>query len=42
MKVKSAVLYRDSEPKPYYKSQPLKVEELELDGPGPNEVLVEV
>jgi alcohol dehydrogenase len=42
MKVRAAVLYRDSEPKPYSKSQPLKVEELELEGPGSNEVLVEV
>jgi len=42
MKTRAAVLYRDSEPKPYSKSQPLKVEELELDGPGLNEVLVEV
>jgi Zn-dependent alcohol dehydrogenase len=42
MKIKAAVLYRDSEPKPYSKSQPLKVEELELDGPGSNEVLVEI
>ena len=42
MKIKAAVLYRDSEPKPYSKSQPLKVEELELESPGSNEVLVEV
>lgn len=42
MKVRAAVLYRDSEPKPYSKSQPLKVEEVELDGPRSNEVLVEV
>lgn len=42
MKIKGAVLYRDQEPKPYSKSLPLQVTELELDGPGPEEVLVEV
>jgi len=42
MKVRAAVLYRDSEPRPYSQSQPLKVEELELDGPKSNEVLVEI
>lgn len=42
MKIKGAVLYQDQAPKPYSKSQPLQVTELELDGPGPGEVLVEV
>jgi len=42
MKIKGAVLYQDQAPKPYSKSRPLQVTELELDGPGPEEVLVEV
>jgi alcohol dehydrogenase len=42
MKVRAAVLYRDCEPRPYSQSQPLKVEEMELDGPKSNEVLVEI
>jgi alcohol dehydrogenase len=42
MKVKAAVLYRDSEPKPYSRSLPLKIEELELDGPNSLEVLIQI
>lgn len=42
MKTKAAVLYEMGRPAPYAASQPLVIEELELDGPGPGEVLVEV
>lgn len=42
MKTTAAVLYEMGLPRPYAESQPLKIEELELDGPGEGEVLVEV
>jgi alcohol dehydrogenase len=42
MKTTAAVLYEMGLPRPYAASQPLKIEELDLDGPGPGEVLVEV
>jgi alcohol dehydrogenase len=42
MKVKSAVLYEMGLSAPYAESEPLKIEELELDGPGEGEVLVKV
>lgn len=42
MKIRAAVLYEMGLPRPYAKSQPLKVEKLELDDPGPGEVLVHV
>jgi alcohol dehydrogenase len=42
MRTRAAVLYHMGEPPPYAESEPLKVEELELEGPGPGEVLVEV
>jgi Zn-dependent alcohol dehydrogenase len=42
MRTRAAVLYRMEEPPPYARSRPLRVEELELEGPGPGEVLVEV
>jgi Zn-dependent alcohol dehydrogenase len=42
MKTKAAVLYNMQQPAPYAASQPLVIEELELEGPGPGEVLVEV
>ena len=42
MKVTAAVLYREGEPKPYSQSQPLKVMEVDLEGPGSNEVLVHI
>jgi alcohol dehydrogenase len=41
-KTEAAVLYRMELPSPYSESQPLQIEELELAGPGPGEVLVEV
>lgn len=42
MKTKSAVLYETGLPAPYAQSQPLKIEEVELDPPGAGEVLVEM
>jgi alcohol dehydrogenase len=42
MKTTAAVIYEMEKPAPYAKSRPLQVEELQLEGPGPGEVLVEV
>lgn len=42
MKTQAAILYEMEKPAPYAKSQPLVVAEVELEGPGPGEVLVEV
>jgi len=42
MKTRAAVLYKMEHPTPYAESQPLVVEEVELAGPGPGEVLVEI
>jgi alcohol dehydrogenase len=42
MKMRAAVLYEQGKPMPFAKSRPLVVEEVELDGPGPGEVLVQV
>lgn len=42
MKTKAAVLYAMERPAPYAESRPLVVETLELSGPGPGEVLVEI
>src|SRR5689334_22224870 len=42
MKTKAAVLYETNAATPYAHSQPLKLEDVLLDGPGPGEVLVEM
>ena len=42
MRTRSAVLYGMGKLRPYADSKPLVVEDLELDGPGPGEVLVEL
>src|SRR3954471_15729573 len=42
MKVRGAVLREMGAPAPYAESRPLQVAELELDGPGPGEMLVRV
>jgi alcohol dehydrogenase len=42
MKIKAAVLRAMGAPTPYAKSRPLSIEEVELDPPGPSEVLVRV
>jgi alcohol dehydrogenase len=42
MKTRSAVLWERGRPPPYAESRPLALEELDLDEPGPTEVLVKV
>lgn len=42
MKARAAVLHLVGAPPPYEKSRPLRVEEIEIDPPGPGEVLVRV
>ncbi len=42
MKIKAAVLHDMGKPAPYADSHPLAIEELELDSPGPGEVLVKI
>ncbi len=42
MRMKAAVMYEQGKPRPYVESRPLVVEELELDPPGPGELLLEV
>src|SRR5436309_399568 len=40
MRTQAAVLSEMRKPRPYAESRPLVIEDLELDGPGPGEVLV--
>jgi len=42
MKIKAAVLYEMGADRPYAKTQPVRIEEVDLDPPGPGEVLVKV
>jgi len=42
MKTKAAVLYEMGRPGPYAETKPVVIEELDLEGPGEGEVLVEV
>jgi Zn-dependent alcohol dehydrogenase len=42
MKIRAAVLDQMQQPQPYAKSRPISVETLELDAPGPGEVLVKM
>jgi alcohol dehydrogenase len=42
LKMTAAVMYEQGLPAPYAQSQPFRIEEVELDGPGDGEVLVEV
>lgn len=42
MRTKAAVLYESGKPRPYAESSPLVIEDLELEPPGPGEVLVEL
>ena len=42
MRMNAAVMYEQGLPTPYANSQPFRIEEVELDGPGEGEVLVEV
>ncbi len=42
MKTRAAVLHELNQPAPFAASKPLKIEEIELDAPGPGEVLVKM
>lgn len=42
MKTRAAVLYERGKPTPYAASRPLVIEDVELEGPGQGEVLVEI
>jgi len=42
MKIRAAVLYEQGKPRPFVISRPLVIEDVELDGPGPGELLVEI
>lgn len=42
MKCRAAVLHEMGTPRPYRDSQPIRIEEVELDPPGPGEVMVKV
>ncbi len=42
MKIRAAVLDRMEQPQPYAKTRPVSVETIELDSPGPGEVLVKM
>jgi alcohol dehydrogenase len=42
MKIRAAVMYEQGKPAPYAQSRPLVVENVELDGPGPGELLVQI
>ncbi|MCI5075388.1 zinc-binding dehydrogenase [Oricola sp.] len=42
MKITAAVMYEQGLPKPFEQSQPFRIEEVDLDSPGPGEVLVEI
>jgi alcohol dehydrogenase len=42
MRIRAAVLHEIGKPRPYADSLPLAIEELDLEGPGPGEVLVRI
>ncbi len=42
MKIKAGILWETGKPRPYADSLPLSIEEVELDPPGPGEVLVQI
>ena len=42
MRMKAAIMFEQGRPRPYAESRPLVVEEVELDPPGPGEVLIEI
>ena len=42
MRIKAAVLREIGRPRPYSESRPLTIEEVELDPPGPGEVLIQI
>ena len=42
MKTQAAVLYEMETPRPYADTRPLVIEDVTLDGPGTDEVLIEI
>lgn len=42
MKIRAAILETEGLPRPYHDSRPLRIQEVELDPPGPGEVLVRI
>jgi len=42
MRMKAAVLHEQGRPRPYAATRPLAIEEVELDPPGPGELLIEI
>ena len=42
MRTRAAVLYEMGKPSPHSDSKPLVIDDIELEGPGPGEVLVEI
>jgi alcohol dehydrogenase len=42
MKMTAAVMFEQGKPRPYAESKPLAIEIVDLEGPGPGEVLVEI
>jgi alcohol dehydrogenase len=42
MKMQAAVIHQTALPKPYAQSQPIHIEQVDLEGPGEGEVLVEI
>ena len=42
MRMQAVIMFEQGKPRPYAATTPLAVEEEELDGPGPGEVLIEV
>lgn len=42
MKIKAAVLHEMGKPRPYFESNPLQIEQVDLNGPGADEVLVKI
>jgi alcohol dehydrogenase len=42
MRMTAAVLYEQAKPRPYAQSKPFAIEQVELDPPGPGEILIEV
>lgn len=42
MKIKAAVLHEMGRPRPYYESNPLQLQQVDLNGPGADEVLIKI
>lgn len=42
MRMQAAIMYQQGLPRPYATSTPLVIEDVELEGPGPGEVLIEI